>query len=136
MSLPDSEPPQLLDRKQKAEDTPPPAPEPPQPELPDQGGTLTDLEKSVHSPHVTQPDLDTMRTEVDKALGSTGAAAGPIQALNAQPLGDDLHPSGQAAPTPPSPPKDDKKPDDSDPNAPPPVPPPIPFQFGNSPPPK
>ncbi len=142
LSLPAVEPPQLFDRKPAADDAAdaplPPKPAappvvPPAPSVPSTpDATLTDIEKSVHSPHVAQQDLDSMRSEVDKALG-TADTNEPIQALNAQPLGDNLH----APAPPPATPKDTGTPaDDSDPDAPPPVPPPIPFQFGNSSPPK
>jgi hypothetical protein len=59
--------------------------------------TLTEIEKSVKSPHVDPAQLDTARDEVSKALSdSAPAAPAPIQALNAQPLGNDLHPPPQA----------------------------------------
>jgi hypothetical protein len=157
-SLPESEPPQLLDHKNATapQMTPaPPAWKPPSSQspapVPDgkiaSDTTLTDLEKSVHSPHVEPPaepaaSLDTMRSEVDRAL-SGADSIGPIQALNAQPLGDNLHPSQDSPPPtssapPPSDPRAPASSDDSkdDSNTPPPVPPPIPFQFGNSPPPQ
>jgi hypothetical protein len=84
---------------------------------------LTELEKSVGSSHTAEPNgIDVVRDEVNRALNDPALASseptGPIQALGAQPLGDDLHP----------------EPEVIDPNAPPPVPPPIPFQFGNPPP--
>jgi hypothetical protein len=170
LSLPESEPPQLLERKDSNSSIPPasapadtpstqppagPSVTPPEPSAPvpdaknNNDVTLTDLERSVNSPHVDPASLNTMRNEVDKALSST-ASTDPIEALNAQPLGGDLHPSQNSQPTsltpdvpsvppPPTPPStpaasDDSKEDDS--NDPPPVPPPIPFQFGNSPPPQ
>jgi hypothetical protein len=171
LSVPQSEPPQLLDRKDNAAPAPQltaaptdwqppaPAPSPPSPppvidDKPAANATLTDLEKSVNSPHVSGESLDTMRNEVDRALSGTGPAD-PIEALNAQPLGDDLHPNDMPPPL--SPPADPVVPQPSepsappavppaapassdgsndDPNGPPPVPPPIPFQFGNSPPPQ
>jgi hypothetical protein len=93
---------------------------------------LTELEKSVGSSHAAEPNgLDVVRDEVNRALNDSALASsepnGPIEALNAQPLGDDLHP---ATPDPAAVPE----PDVTDPTAPPPVPPPIPFQFGNPPP--
>ena len=104
--------------------------------------TLTEIEESVGNPHAAAENLDTARDEVNKALitdASTAAAPdGPIQALNAQQLGGDLHPAGSDSGLPPATPApapaanplaDASQPDD--PNAPPPVPPPIPFQFGN-----
>lgn len=105
--------------------TPPPATwTPPSPNvvpdnLPSTGAafqTLNELEKSVNSPHVTA-NLDNARDEVSRALSASPATPGPIQALNAQQLGDPLHPQAPA------------KPAVKDPTAPPPVPPPIPFQF-------
>ncbi|HXR50080.1 MAG TPA: hypothetical protein VN778_03590 [Verrucomicrobiae bacterium] len=118
--------------------------------------TLTDLETSVHSPHLgNSQSIDTARDEVNKALSNVlNETPGPIQALNATPLGADLHPDnptteGADAPsleeqipglkmtpdepsTPPAPPT----PEVVNPNAPPPVPPPLPPQFtaqGNNP---
>lgn len=180
-SLPSSEPPTLLDRK---DDTPPPkpgpakatgpgadvppapapvppaatlhppTPKPPKPAPPsfkpapvppagvkngvgNSGVTLTDLEKSVGSPHVA--NLDSAREEVSEALSGTDSNK-PIAALGAQPLGNDLHtpPTAGTSVTPTTPPipgpadpaQKDKKDDSS---TPPPVPPPIPFQFGNPP---
>jgi hypothetical protein len=145
LSLPSSESPALFNQgdNQPPEAGNPPTPPPAQPEPPkpadqnDEGVTLTDLEKSVHSPHVAQGDLKSMRDEVNKALSDTPSNE-PIEALNAQPLGGDLHsPEPPQPPQPPQPAGSDQ-PDDTDkgPDAPPPVPPPIPFQFGNSSPPK
>jgi hypothetical protein len=151
LSMPTVEPPQILDRK------------PSEP-------TLSALEESVQADPATLPNevVEDARDEVDHALAG-GAIANdqdfpePIQALNAQPMGDDLHPSqtiGPAQGTPPAPsleeqipglsttlsdnPTDQQPPVESadttppqaqvnDPTAPPPVPPPIPFQFGSSP---
>ncbi len=176
-SLPTAEPPQLLDRKPDnfggqppagSPDFPPPSPSsltdlsalsssPPLNLPPSQANddnlTLTELEKSVDSPHGKTEDIGEARDEVSQAL--TGAAAPatppePIQALNAQPLGDDLHPDPTS--TSPSTPTDlitptghprldtipalnptasDSPVPDPTATAPPPVPPPIPFQFGN-----
>ncbi|HEY5442825.1 MAG TPA: hypothetical protein VIJ68_04765 [Candidatus Saccharimonadales bacterium] len=86
--------------------------------------TLTQLEQSVDSPHVQEESVDTARDEVSKALmdGST-EEDDPIEGLNAQPLGGNLH-DDSSAPS--------STPQVTDPTAPPPVPPPIPFQFGNS----
>ncbi len=142
-SLPESEPPQLLDHKDKAvpatpqlkaapSDWNPPAAPPSTPPTLDKlhdRDTLTDIEKSVDSPHVDHENLDTVRTEVNRALSGSDSTD-PIEALNAQPLGGELH-SPQADTTPPVP---SNEPKDDDSNTPPPVPPPIPFQFGNSPP--
>lgn len=99
----------------------------------DNDRTLSELEKSLDSPHAAAENLDTARDEVDRALAAAptdGALADkPIEGLSAQPLGGPLHDAAAptAAPQPPQTP---------DPSAPPPVPPPIPFQFGNSPPPQ
>lgn len=131
LSLPTAEPPQLLDRK------------------PNDDRTLSELERSVGSPHLKAENVDEARSEVSQALTDAVAPAPtpePIQALNAQPFGGDLHPN----PTTPSPTSSDpiiptghprvdnipafnSTPTDSpvpDPTSPPPVPPPIPFQFG------
>ena len=93
---------------------PPPAWVPPQTDplnlgLTDDGEpkqTLTDIEESVHSTHIegdpepAQPaddsannSLAAARDEVSRALNSTAQAPEVIQALNAQPLGDALHPA-------------------------------------------
>ena len=163
MSMPKNEEAQLLSRSndsasseprpESTTDAPPLPPQPPEPKTsppsapktqPPAGKsddiTLTDLEKSVHSPHLKDTELDSVRSEVDKALSGMDQNS-PIEALNARPLGDDLHPSQPAQPgaTPmsPSPPQSPAAPQNNDDaNAPPPVPPPIPFQFGNSPPPQ
>lgn len=157
LSLPTSEPPQLLnhkDEKAPSADTQSgtPASQPPafDPNNPNDiqsvvNSTLTDLEKSVHSPHLDPANLNTARNEVDRALSGT-ESTDPIEALNAQPLGDALHSSQPAPPIPdlPAPaaptvspaPAAPADPQSSDVNTPPPVPPPIPFQFGNSPPPQ
>lgn len=119
--------------------TPPPAPAftPPAPIAPDPDATLTEieqavgsthanqtlteLEKAVESPHAdqgTQPPvggLDDARSAVEAALNSapaTPVAPDPIAALNAQPLGDNLHApaipnTGFSEPTPGNTPADD-----------------------------
>jgi len=80
--------------------------------------TLSDLEKSVNSPHISDAtQLNGAREEVSRALSSAPLIPEPVQALNAQQLGDKLH---ETAPS---------EPQVSDTTAPPPVPPPIPFQF-------
>ena len=123
--------------------------------------TLADLETAVHSPHVGGDGLNEARDEVMRALSGTPAAPAPIQALNAQPLGDTLHtpdatPASDALPgsdfnnvlqqqipaVPPTPPgiavaEVDQTapvtaPQVTDSTAPPPVPPPIPFNFGGT----
>jgi hypothetical protein len=122
--------------------------------------TLADLEESItkvengapaaapppSDPTAPPPDvseLDAARDEVSRALNQATADGNftpqPIQALNAQPLGDNLHaaaPPASDAPqaNPPAPVLPSNTPQVVDPNAPPPVPPPIPFQFGQSPP--
>jgi hypothetical protein len=73
--------------------------------------------------------LDSARDLVTQALGSSASTPAPIQALNAQPLGDILHSSDQTANQLATIPE----PEANDPNTPPPVPPPIPFQFRNPP---
>lgn len=129
---------------------PPPAWVPPTPEpMPaSEPQTLSEIEAAVNSTHVAH--LDDARSAVEQALSQSPnvPAPEPIQALNAQPLGGELHPADQPpagfvpAPTvtPPVPtqelptpatPTPPQAPQVIDPNAPPPVPPPIPFQFGN-----
>jgi nanoRNase/pAp phosphatase (c-di-AMP/oligoRNAs hydrolase) len=58
--------------------------------------TLIELEKLVNSTHLgnsaASSDLDSARGEVLKALEQAPSASEPIAALNAQPLGNDLHP--------------------------------------------
>ncbi|MGC1177305.1 MAG: hypothetical protein WA843_04505 [Candidatus Saccharimonadales bacterium] len=122
LSLPSTQPPPLMKRSSSAQlpatepisgqlqpastsyPTPPPpdwtAPEPSQPPLPSTipttpsatNHTLTELEASVNSPHL---DAGAARDEVSRALnsGPDTASPAPIQALNAQPLSGDLHPS-------------------------------------------
>jgi hypothetical protein len=152
MSMPKTDEPQLLDHKPStvppasslspppASWTPPPTPPAPQPPVPPAftppppTKTLTDIEKAVDSPHSQEENVDTARNQVDQALRAVGndtaVADEPIQALNAQPLGGELHidengiPSNFNSATPkPEPPQV------NDPTAPPPVPPPIPFDF-------
>jgi hypothetical protein len=118
--------------------------------------TLADLEASVNSPHAQTPvsdsGLDAARDEVSKALaGGDAGAPPPIEALNAQPMVDNLNSQSaeqsiQAASSPsltdqipglnpvvgqPTEPPKPVTEAPKDPNAPPPVPPPIPFQFGS-----
>ncbi|MEK7594165.1 MAG: hypothetical protein AAB436_00820 [Patescibacteria group bacterium] len=123
--------------------------------------TLSDLEEAVQSPHVQAEHMDEARDEVSQAFNDSVASApelpNPIEALNAQPLGEALHPDPNPVPMPEAsvPPMpitpqsqvptslDSSQPtvinpapvtdQPVDPNAPPPVPPPIPFQFGNPP---
>jgi hypothetical protein len=121
--------------------------------------TLSELEASVHSPHVASTqDVDAARNEVNRALdqaGSFNESNDPAQALNAQPLGSPLHNDAAFQN---SPQLQSSQPDDplarmqqdlnamptvnpftappandsNDAGAPPPVPPPMPFQFGGS----
>jgi hypothetical protein len=158
-SLPNAEPPQLLDRKSNTPASAPPSappsttytPPPPSwaapatpsnpvpatpatPPAPNGGRTLTELEESVDSPHIKTESVNEARDEVNQALNNVTDAdlSKPIEALGAQQLGGDLHPAGNSGTST----DDTAAPQVSDPTAPPPVPPPIPFQFGNpSPPP-
>jgi len=67
-----------------------PQPVEPAPVVVDNSDTLAEIEQAVHSPHLSS-DLNTARDEVMKALSDSAAGAPePIQALNAQPLGDAL----------------------------------------------
>jgi len=71
---------------------------PPAPQSDNKPGTsqtLIDLERSVGSPHLAEPaapNLDKVRDEVNRALENAPFNPEPIQALNAQPLGQPLHP--------------------------------------------
>ena len=95
---------------------PPVAPPPADPQ------TLTQIEQSVHSPHIDAKQLDTARDEVSQALqDSVDPTPSPIQALNAQPMGGELHPDG--SPVMPKPPE--ATPQVTDPLKPPPVAPPL-----------
>lgn len=105
MSLPQSDTAQLLSRapaspptaQPSLSDMVPPAPSvPPAPVMPTNtpSQTLSELEASVGSPHVSeagQPLLDNARDEVSEALKDSPTAPQPIQALNAQPLGGPIH---------------------------------------------
>lgn len=74
--------------------TPPPPPSPfTPPSAPDKPPqTLTEIEKSVDSPHLDKAKLDAARDEVNAALeGSMDEKPSPIAALGAQPLGGNLH---------------------------------------------
>jgi len=115
---------------------PPLTPLPPPATTPDDTGkkgdeTLADIEQAVDSTHVKSPTVDAARDEVSRAYSDSNSGASgalpPIDALNAQPLGDALHPSSTAT--------DSSQSAATDAAAtPPPVPPPIPFQFGSPPP--
>jgi len=76
----------------------------PTPVVSDDSDTLAEIEQAVRSPHISS-ELYTARDEVMKALSDSPAVAPePIQALNAQPLGDDLRePVNLDQMTPPSP---------------------------------
>jgi hypothetical protein len=95
----------------------------------DDNGTLTQLEEAVNSPHLNHSqgdegalDADDARAEVDKALNSVPVTTPPpIEALNAQPMGPELHNEAVPTPTPTIP---VPNPDLGVP-APPPVPPPF-----------
>ncbi|HET7060416.1 MAG TPA: hypothetical protein VFH99_03850 [Candidatus Saccharimonadales bacterium] len=117
--------------------TPPPA-QPPEVPAPQGPQTLTEIEKSVHSPHADAKQLDTARDEVNQALkDSVDPTPAPIQALNAQQLGEKLHPDGSPPPiqssTAPVLPLGAPSPESSDttPQKAPPVPPPLPPQAIN-----
>ena len=102
MSMPTSEPPQLLSRQtdditaSSAAATPTT-----QPPAGPSDNSLAGLEQSVDSPHLEPANVDAARDEVDRALsGSTTdetTPPEPIEALNAQPMGGELHPSEAAA---------------------------------------
>lgn len=72
--------------------------------------TLTEIERSVASPHLDAPaelatpaSVDDARSAVEAALNSPAAPADPLRpitALNAQPLGADLHATEPPAPVP------------------------------------
>jgi hypothetical protein len=133
-------------------------PSPPAPAQLEGPQTLSEIESLVRGQQQEAADthLVNARDQVMEALNSNpnAPAPEPIQALNAQPLGEQLHPTDLSsaseqppagytpaqsvihpdnmpaepeAPAPPSAPT----PQVFDPNAPPPVPPPIPFQFGS-----
>lgn len=137
-SVPQSEPSQLMSHTApapaaKPQFTPPPpaftppvatppAPSPMPSAPPADPQTLTQIEQSVHSPHVDAKQLDTARDEVNQALqDSVDPTPAPIQALNAQPMGGELHPDG--SPVMPKPPE--ASPQVTDSLAPPPVAPPL-----------
>lgn len=151
LSMPQSEPSQLLNRKTDTSIAVPfkpldnlqsPAPDSPQLTPPpanwtapsvetntpasdlqqvhiDEEGTLSQLEHSVNSPHTgTDNAANVAREEISRALSANSDTAipEPIEALNAQPLGSELHPAdlssaGSVA--------------GSNPSSPPPVPPPF-----------
>ncbi|MEK7059155.1 MAG: hypothetical protein AAB971_00120 [Patescibacteria group bacterium] len=135
-------------------DQPPAGPSSTDPSTTSSYSTLSELEEAVQSPHLQTGNLDDARDEINKALNDNATTAPElpqaIEALNAQPLGGDLHPDADSSSTSvtsglssnPTPVNDQAStpsidtglaPNPIDPNAPPPVPPPIPFQFGNPP---
>ncbi|GAC1500026.1 MAG: hypothetical protein NVS1B10_03320 [Candidatus Saccharimonadales bacterium] len=167
LSLPSSEQPRLLDRRQPPAETSQPEspisssisnPEPripispmtppptnwqppsdstqtsnPNPYPDGVNPSLTQLEETVKRAENESQSLDQARTDVNRALNNPEAIASeipePINALGAQPLGDNLHNADNAQP-----PQVDEPVQQTEPiNLPPPVPPPIPFQFGNPP---
>lgn len=74
-----------------------PMPSTPAPGTPPSSQTLSQIEESVHSPHVDTPaaparDVTAARDQVMDALTSAGSRFEPLQSLNASPLGDGLHP--------------------------------------------
>src|SRR5581483_10599681 len=87
----------------------------------DEEGTLSQIEESVHSPHIyengQEQNTDAAREAVNEALKNDTSDNQPIESLNAQPLGPTLHPSDDQA----------TQSDDSDDQAStaPPVPPPL-----------
>ena len=127
-------PPPPIPTPQPQPPTSPPSP-PASPVVPTSGGTsegqdedetLSDIEQAVGSAHIQSPTVDAARDEVNRAYRDSSAGSDdplpPIDALNAQALGEELHPNdanGSSQPT--------------NTTTPPPVPPPIPFQFGNPP---
>ncbi len=88
---------------------------------------LNSVEGAVNNPQPVA-HLDDARNMVNQALSANPTAPAPIQALNAQPLGDILHNSAQIADQINSAPQPS-----TESITPPPVPPPIPFQFRNPP---
>lgn len=71
--------------------------------------TLSELEKSLNSPHAESPDVNHARSAVTSAIDAAGESGNPspIAALNAQPLGESLHQldsgAGNSATTTPTP---------------------------------
>jgi len=103
----------------------------------DDNGTLSQLEQAVNSPHLNQAsataNADLAREEISQALNdSTSSIQPPIEALNAQPLGPELHQEDTPQVFNPTV-TDNQSTTNSSAPAPPPVPPPIPFEFGNPP---
>ena len=99
----------------------------------DKPDTLSQLEEAVNSPHINSDSsvasTDSARVEVNKALSAatTEGIMPPIEALNAQPLGLEMHPTVLDFS-----PQEVSANNFSGVSSPPPVPPPIPFDFGKS----
>jgi hypothetical protein len=72
----------------------------------EEDGTLTQLEESVHSPHVEEDPTDAARAAITEAYasGPNNSLPSPSPALNSQPLGPDLHPTDSQTPPPVPPP--------------------------------
>lgn len=64
--------------------------------------TLEQIEESVHSPHLAQlhPNVDIARNQVLEALKQGPQPLEPLASLNANPLGEQLHPTVTSAPEP------------------------------------
>lgn len=148
LSLPASEEPQLLDHKTDgiSDRQPPPGPGPapspvPGPAQPsaanDAAGdladrddlTLTQIEAAVDSPHLSENKDESVaeaRDEVNQALSNSADTSlpKPIEGLNAQPLGGELHPE-QSSDQPSSDQQSGEEDKPQEPPAPPPYPPPI-----------
>lgn len=79
---------------------PPAAPAMPEPVENYNNETLSEIEQSVHSPHVNDgnTDVSSARDAVNNAINAGGGELDPIAALNAQPLGPELHQAPAAAP--------------------------------------
>lgn len=89
--------------------------EPPQPVAPPvppptDDETLTEIEESVHSPHLEKedtaaPNVDDARSAVEAALNASSQPLPPVHDLNALPLGPDLHGEATDNRLPPEPPQ-------------------------------
>lgn len=76
-------------------------PEPPamHPQQGDDRQTLEEIEESVHSPHLQlNPDIDVARSQVLEALKQGPQPLEPLASLNANPLGNELHPEQPVTP--------------------------------------
>ncbi len=83
--------------------TPMPAPAPPTPPVApaDDGQTLADIEESVHSPHTVHMPVDVNKAR-DDVMSALGPQMDAPHALNANPLGDILHPRDDSTPAQPA----------------------------------